>query len=57
MVEDLDIAAIIAALISGGFAIFSLLKTRGYNKELEELKNRLEMKKDEFLIIKAALLI
>ena len=47
MTEGLDIAAIIAAVTSGGISILSIYITRKNDIELEKLKNKLEIEKDE----------
>ena len=46
MSEGFDIAAVIAATISAGISILSIVITKGNDISLE-LKNELEIKKDE----------
>jgi hypothetical protein len=47
MVEGFDIAAVIAAAISAGISILSIIITRKNDISLEQLNNELEIKKDE----------
>src|SRR5689334_13412477 len=47
MVEGLDYAAIIAATISGVISILSIIISNKNNISLEQIKNDLEIKKDE----------
>jgi hypothetical protein len=47
MAEGFDIAAVIAATISAGISILSIIITKRNDISLEHLKNELEIKKDE----------
>jgi hypothetical protein len=47
MTQVFDIAAVIAAAISGGISVLSIMMSKRNNISLEKIKNDLEIKKDE----------